>query len=118
MLPTISSRPFDANETHRRVVRGSINVEILDKDIFRFDNDTSPELRLNDGKVLDDYILGIRDGKRHWSIISLASDIAQWRGERRTAQIHSQHLQHSHTMLDHFHQYHPCRFRQERNCFP
>jgi hypothetical protein len=63
--------------TNRRVVGGSINVEILDQDILRFNNDTSPELRLNDGKVLDDYILGIRNSKRHWSIISLAFETAQ-----------------------------------------
>jgi len=46
-------------ETHGRVVAGSIYVEVLNQDILRLDDDTSPELRLDNGKVLDDHILGI-----------------------------------------------------------
>jgi len=59
MWPAISSRFFNANGTYRRVVGSSIDVEILNQDILRFDNDTSPELGLNDGKVLDHYVLGV-----------------------------------------------------------
>jgi len=59
MLPAISSCSVDTNEAHRGVVGRSVNVEILDQDILRFDNDACPELRLDDGKVLDHYILGI-----------------------------------------------------------
>lgn len=44
------------------VVAGSIDVKVLDDDVLGIDDDTSPELGLDDGKVLDHHVLGILNG--------------------------------------------------------
>ena len=50
-----------------RVEAGSIDIEVFDVDVLRAPDQRSPELRLNDAEVLDDDVLGLRDGKGHWS---------------------------------------------------
>ena len=56
-------QPTQESPSSLGVVLGSVDVVVFVQDIGGIDDDRSPELRLNNAPILDDYILGVGDCK-------------------------------------------------------
>jgi len=56
-------QPTQESPSSLGVILSSIYVVVLVQNIGRVDDDRSPELRLNNAPILDDYILGVGDCK-------------------------------------------------------